>query len=176
MATEPSPHRSVLLEEAVEGLGLQGNDRVIDATFGRGGHSREILRRMGPQGVLLALDKDPEAIASPEAEVLRGDGRFELRHLSFAGIEAMAEAKGWAGQVDAVLMDLGVSSPQLDQAERGFSFMREGPLDMRMNTMEGPTAAEWLMKVGQQELADILWTYGEERFSRRIAEAIISER
>lgn len=176
MATEPSPHRSVLLEEAVEGLGLQGNDRVIDATFGRGGHSREILGRMGPEGVLLALDKDPEAIASPEADALRGDKRFELRHLSFAGIEGMAEALGWTGRVDAVLMDLGVSSPQLDQAERGFSFMREGPLDMRMNTMEGPTAAEWLMKVGQQELADVLWTYGEERFSRRIAEAIVSER
>ncbi len=176
MTAAPSPHRSVLLEEALEGLGLKGNDRVIDATFGRGGHSREILRRMGSDGALLALDKDPEAIASPEADSLREDKRFELRHLSFTGIEALAEAKGWAGRVDAVLMDLGVSSPQLDQAERGFSFMREGPLDMRMNTMEGPTAAEWLMTVSQQELAEVLWTYGEERFSRRIAEAIVSER
>ncbi len=176
MIAAPSPHRSVLLEEAVTGLGLQGNDRVIDATFGRGGHSREILRRMGSEGRLLALDKDPEAIASPEADTLRGDERFQLRHASFGGIEALAEARDWTGRVDAVLMDLGVSSPQLDQAERGFSFMREGPLDMRMNTTEGPTAADWLLTIGQRELADVLWTYGEERCSRRIAEAIVRER
>jgi 16S rRNA (cytosine1402-N4)-methyltransferase len=131
---------------------------------------------MGSEGRLLALDKDPEAIASPEADTLRGDERFQLRHASFGGIEALAEATDWTGRVDAVLMDLGVSSPQLDQAERGFSFMREGPLDMRMNTTEGPTAADWLLTIGQRELADVLWTYGEERCSRRIAEAIVRER
>ena len=162
-------HRSVLLDEAIAALDLSEGDRVVDCTFGRGGHSRAILDRIGQEGRLLAVDKDLEAIESIEAKSLSGDSRFQLHHGSFAQIRGYLEQNGWWGQVDAMLMDLGVSSPQLDQAERGFSFMREGPLDMRMDRTRGMSAAVWLQAVSEEELANVLWTFGEERFSRRIA-------
>ncbi len=154
-------HRSVLLDSAVDYL------RYIDGTFGRGGHSRLILDRLGPEGRLLGIDKDPEAIRFA-GELAADDARFALFHGSFAELEKAASEQGWHG-VNGVLLDLGVSSPQLDDASRGFSFMRQGPLDMRMNPQQAPSAAEWLATAGEQEIADVIWRYGEERFSRRIA-------
>jgi 16S rRNA (cytosine1402-N4)-methyltransferase len=176
MNTSDSPHFPVMLVEALEGLAIRPDGFYIDCTFGRGGHSLGILRRLGPSGRLLALDKDPAALASKEAEALRADPRFSLAHGSFAGLEGLAARLGWAGKVAGVLMDLGVSSPQLDEAGRGFSFLRDGPLDMRMDTSQGPTAAQWLDQVGEAELARVLQNYGEERFSRRIAAAVMAAR
>ena len=169
-------HVSVLLDEAIAGLALEPDGYVVDCTFGRGGHSRAILDRLGPAGRLLALDKDPDAIASPEAEALLGDPRFELEHAGFAELKAKVAMRGGLGRVSGVLMDLGVSSPQLEEPERGFSFSRNGPLDMRMNVAQGETAAEWLSRVSESELASVLRDYGEERFARRIARAIMEAR
>ena len=169
-------HQSVLLAESLEGLRFGDSDIVVDCTFGRGGHSRAILERMGAAGHLLALDRDPEATASAEAATLSSDPRFSLVHTSFSDLKTELECRGWSGKVSGILMDLGVSSPQLDQGERGFSFLRDGPLDMRMNTAEGETAAEWLASVSEQELADVLFQYGEERYGRRIARSIIAQR
>lgn len=165
----------MLLREALEGLSLRDDGWYVDATFGRGGHSAEILARLGSQGRLLALDKDPEAVAHG-SERFGGDERFAIRH---AGFEAFRDIVGaWLGgrALAGVLFDLGVSSPQLDTAERGFSFAHDGPLDMRMNTTVGPTAAEWLASVSQRELADVLFHYGEEPRSRQIAAAIVRAR
>jgi 16S rRNA (cytosine1402-N4)-methyltransferase len=169
-------HRPVLLREVVEGLALTPDSYIVDCTFGRGGHAKAILEHLGGEGRVLALDKDPEAITSKEAAALLLDSRFTLRHGSFSQLAEFVEAQGWAGRVSGVLMDLGVSSPQLDEAERGFSFMRSGPLDMRMNTSRGPTAAEWLATVAENELARVLREFGEERFARRIARAIVAGR
>ena len=169
-------HQSVLLPESVRALALQGNGIVVDCTFGRGGHSSRILSELNQQGRLLALDKDPDAIASGEAAALLKDGRFVLLHRSYAGLKDAVAGFGWAGKVSGVLMDLGVSSPQLDLPERGFSFNRDGPLDMRMNTSQGETAAEWLASVNEGELADVLFHFGEERYARRIAREIVSRR
>ena len=169
-------HQSVLLAESLEGLRLKDSDIVVDCTFGRGGHSRAILERMGAMGHLLALDRDPEATSSAQAARLSSDPRFSLVHTSFSNLKTELESRGWSGKVSGILMDLGVSSPQLDQGERGFSFLRDGPLDMRMNTAEGETAAEWLATVSEQELADVLFQYGEERYGRRIARSIIAQR
>jgi len=127
-------------------------------------------------GHLLALDRDPEATSSAEAATLSSDPRFSLVHTSFSNLKTELERRGWSGKVSGILMDLGVSSPQLDQGERGFSFLRDGPLDMRMNTAEGETAAEWLATVSERELADVLFQYGEERYGRRIARSIIAQR
>lgn len=167
-------HESVLLAESISALNIQPDGIYIDGTFGRGGHSRQILQQLGEQGRLIAIDKDETAIAV--ASEWQADSRFRIAQDSFANIEVIATQCDVLGNVDGVLLDLGVSSPQLDEAGRGFSFMRDGPLDMRMDQTQGQTAAEWIAKVGEKELADILFQYGEERFSRRIAKAIVEAR
>ncbi|EBA01239.1 16S rRNA (cytosine(1402)-N(4))-methyltransferase RsmH [Marinobacter sp. ELB17] len=167
-------HRSVLLDSAVDLLLTDSGGRYVDATFGRGGHSRMILERLAENGALLGIDKDPQAI--DEARTLAAaDSRFNAFHGSFADLGQALEQAHWP-QVEGVLMDLGVSSPQLDDASRGFSFMRQGPLDMRMNPQQAPSAAEWLASADEKVIADVIFKYGEERFSRRIARLIVERR
>jgi 16S rRNA (cytosine1402-N4)-methyltransferase len=168
-------HRTVLLDEAVDALELQGeraNGIYIDGTFGRGGHSRLILSRLGPAARLIAFDKDPHAIANAETI---GDARFTIVHDSFA---TMADALAERGidAVDGILLDLGISSPQVDDAARGFSFRNDGPLDMRMDTTRGMSAAEWLATESEQTLEKVIREYGEERFAFQIAKAIVARR
>jgi 16S rRNA (cytosine1402-N4)-methyltransferase len=165
----------VLLQEALEGLSLRENGWYVDATYGRGGHSTEILARLGSQGRLLALDKDTEAVAHAR-ETLGRDPRFAVVHAGFEDFAAVV--RPWLGgtALAGVLFDLGVSSPQLDVPRRGFSFAQDGPLDMRMNQAVGPTAAEWLASVPQGELADVLFRFGEEPRARQIAAAIVRAR
>ena len=173
--TRASGHQPVLLQEAVKGLALRDDGWYVDATYGRGGHSAAILARLGAQGRLLALDKDGDAVADGR-EQFAGDARFVIQHAGFEDFAAVA-APWLAGHALAgVLFDLGVSSPQLDVAERGFSFAHDGPLDMRMNTAAGQTAAEWLATASQRELADALFHYGEEPRARQIAAAIVRSR
>ncbi|MFZ5560631.1 MAG: 16S rRNA (cytosine(1402)-N(4))-methyltransferase RsmH [Pseudomonadota bacterium] len=168
-------HQTVLLDEAVVSI-LGARDGVyVDATFGRGGHTRYLLARLAPEARVLGFDKDPEAIAAGEL-LAREDSRFTVLHASFAEILSVLKARGLAGTIDGVLADLGVSSPQLDDAERGFSFLKDGPLDMRMDTTRGQSAADWLAAVAEVELARVLFEYGEERHSRRIARAIVKAR
>ncbi|MCD6061395.1 MAG: rRNA ((1402)-N(4))-methyltransferase [Moraxellaceae bacterium] len=168
-------HQTVLLDEAVVSI-LGAKDGVyVDATFGRGGHTRYLLARLSPEARVLGFDKDPEAIAAGE-QLAREDSRFAIIHASFAEILSVLKARGLAGTIDGVLADLGVSSPQLDDAGRGFSFLKDGPLDMRMDTTRGPSAAEWLAAVAEGELARVLFEYGEERYSRRIARALVKAR
>lgn len=166
-----SKHITVLLQEAVDGLNIRSDGIYIDGTFGRGGHSRLILSRLGESGRLIAIDRDPRAIA--EAETI-ADPRFQIIHSAFSSIPAICAELGLTGKIDGILLDLGVSSPQLDEAERGFSFMRDGPLDMRMDTSKGLSAAEWLAKVSVDDLAWVLKEFGEERFAKRIAQAVVS--
>ena len=168
-------HLPVLLTEVIEALQVRPDGAYLDATFGRGGHSRAILDRLGEQGRLVAVDRDPEAIAFGRKE-FAGDTRFELVHGNFGQVRQMLVQAQTGSQFDGVLMDLGVSSPQLDNARRGFSFMQKGPLDMRMDTSSGETAAEWLMRVEPGELVRILKAYGEERFAKRIVAAIVEYR
>ncbi len=163
-------HITVLLHEAVDGLALKEDGIYIDATFGRGGHSRLILSKLSANGRLIAIDRDPRAIA--EAQKIQ-DPRFHIEHNSFSAIAEICEKLGLTGKIDGILLDLGVSSPQLDDAERGFSFMKDGPLDMRMDTTKGLSAAQWLQQVSEQDLAWVLKTFGEERFAKRIAQAIV---
>ena len=165
----------MLLQEALEGLSLRNDGWYLDATYGRGGHSAEILARLGPQGRLLALDKDADAVADAR-ERLAGDPRFRIEHAGFEDLAAVAQPWLGANRLAGILFDLGVSSPQLDEPTRGFSFAHDGPLDMRMNRTLGPTAAEWLADVPQQELADVLFRYGEEPRARQIAAAIVRTR
>jgi 16S rRNA (cytosine1402-N4)-methyltransferase len=165
----------VLLRQALEGLAVRDDGWYVDATYGRGGHSAEILARLGPRGRLLALDKDLDAVAHGESE-RKGDPRFAIQHAGFEDLRVVAVPWLAGRKLDGVLFDLGVSSPQLDQPARGFSFAHDGPLDMRMNTARGPTAAEWLASVSQTELADVLFRYGEEPRSRQIAAAIVRAR
>ncbi len=167
-------HTPVLLHEAVDNLVVTTDGIYIDATFGRGSHSRAILDRLGPHGRLIAFDKDPDAIAY--AHETFHDARFTIIHSSFAAMRQRLTALQVDGKVDGVLFDLGVSSPQLDNPARGFSFAREGKLDMRMDTSQGQDAAHWLAAVSEQELADVLYQYGEEKCSRRIARAIVAAR
>lgn len=176
MSIPDSLHLPVMLAEALNALSLRPEGLYVDCTFGRGGHSREILRRLGSSGRLLAFDKDLSALESSEAKDLLEDPRFQLVHGSFSGLQEQAKRLGLEGKVDGVLMDLGVSSPQLDEPERGFSFMRDGPLDMRMDTSQGLTASEWLDAASENELIRVLQIYGEERFARRIARAILEAR
>ena len=165
----------MLLREALEGLALRDDGWYVDATYGRGGHSAEILARLGPEGRLLALDKDPDAVAHG-ADRFRADSRFKISHAGFEQLGVVA-APWLAGHgLDGILFDLGVSSPQLDQPARGFSFANDGPLDMRMNTAVGATAAEWLAGVSQAELSDVLFRHGEEPRARQIAAAIVRAR
>lgn len=168
-------HRTVLLEEAVDALQLDGaraNGVYVDGTFGRGGHSRRILERLGPQGRLIAFDKDPQAIAVAETIA---DNRFEIVHDSFATMGEALAARGVV-QVDGILLDLGISSPQVDEAARGFSFRLDGPLDMRMDTTRGMSAAEWLATESEQTIGKVIRDYGEERFAFQIAKAIAARR
>nr|WP_302444545.1 16S rRNA (cytosine(1402)-N(4))-methyltransferase RsmH [Hafnia alvei] len=170
MSEENYQHKTVLLDEAVNGLNLRSNGIYIDGTFGRGGHSRLILSQLGPEGRLVAIDRDPQAIAAA-AEI--SDPRFSIVHGPFSDMASYVRELGLEGQINGVLLDLGVSSPQLDDAERGFSFMRDGPLDMRMDPTRGLSAAEWLMKAEEEDIAWVLKTFGEERFAKRIARAIV---
>lgn len=168
-------HRPVLLEEALVALDLKPDGMYVDATFGRGGHAAAILQRLGPQGRLLAIDKDPDAIAAAR-ERFADEPRFSIFHGSFAELGAAVDVAGVRGRVDGLLLDLGVSSPQLDDASRGFSFMRDGPLDMRMDISRGVSAAQWLAQAGEGEIARVLKELGEERFAKRIARAIVTTR
>jgi 16S rRNA (cytosine1402-N4)-methyltransferase len=165
-------HIPVMLGEAVEGLAVHAGGRYLDGTFGRGGHARAVLSRLGPDGRLLLMDRDPTAIATAQAN-FAGDPRVSIRHANFS---SMAEWSETAGGLDGILLDLGVSSPQLDEAARGFSFMADAPLDMRMDTTQGESAADFLAHASEKEIADVLWIYGEERFSRKIARAIVEDR
>jgi 16S rRNA (cytosine1402-N4)-methyltransferase len=169
-------HRTVLLDEAVDALNLEEGERknglYIDGTFGRGGHSRLILSRLGPKGRLIAFDKDPQAIATAQQI---NDPRFAIVHDSFATMGTALAAQGVA-QVDGILLDLGISSPQVDDATRGFSFRNDGPLDMRMDTTRGLSAAEWLATATEQQLEKVIRDYGEERFAFQIAKAIVARR
>lgn len=168
-------HRTVLLQEAVDALAIDGaraNGVYVDGTFGRGGHSRRILGRLGAQGRLIAFDKDPQAIA--DARTI-ADSRFDIVHDSFATMGEALALRGIA-QVDGVLLDLGISSPQVDEAARGFSFRLDGPLDMRMDTTRGMSAAEWLATESEQTIGKVIRDYGEERFAFQIAKAIVARR
>jgi 16S rRNA (cytosine1402-N4)-methyltransferase len=165
-------HVSVLLEEAIEALKIQPEGVYIDATFGRGGHSRAILERLGPGGRLLALDRDPEAV---QAGRQWQDQRFQLVHAAFSDLGAVAKQHGIEA-VDGLLLDIGVSSPQIDTPERGFSFRHDAPLDMRMDTSRGPSAADWLNTAEQDDIARVIRDYGEERFAKSIARAIVAAR
>ena len=168
-------HDAVLLEKAISALVTDTNGRYVDGTFGRGGHSSAILKNIGTNGRLLTFDKDLEAVAVAN-KLFAEDRRLTMVHGSFTQLQQSAIAMGWVGNTTGVLLDLGVSSPQLDQPERGFSFLREGPLDMRMNLSAGKTAADWVNSASEPEMIWVFKEYGEERFARRIAKAIIAER
>ena len=179
MSTE-SHHHTVLLNEAVDALLAQSDERdepqiYIDGTFGRGGHSKAILKKLPTNARLIAFDRDPEAIAVANA-LQAEDERLEPKHSAFGEMSAVLGDMGLMGRVDGILLDLGVSSPQLDDAERGFSFMRDGPLDMRMDTTQGISAAQWINSASETEIADVLYHYGEERHSRRMARRVVAER
>ncbi|MCX8957553.1 16S rRNA (cytosine(1402)-N(4))-methyltransferase RsmH [Erwinia psidii] len=163
-------HTTVLLDEAVNGLNIKADGIYIDGTFGRGGHSRLILAKLGEHGRLFAIDRDPQAIAAA-AEIT--DPRFNIIYGPFSSLAEYAQERGLTGKIDGILLDLGVSSPQLDDAGRGFSFMRDGPLDMRMDPNKGLSAAEWLLQAEENDIAFVLKTFGEERFAKRIARAIV---
>ena len=158
---ENTKHISVLLEEAVDGLNINPQGVYIDGTFGRGGHSAVILSQLGEQGRLFAIDRDLQAIE--EAQKFASDQRFHITHSAFSELETVAQTQQIIGQADGILLDLGVSSPQLDESERGFSFMRDGPLDMRMDITSGLTAAQWLANADVEDISWVLKTFGEER-------------
>lgn len=170
-----SGHVPVLLEAVLEALAVRPDGRYVDGTFGRGGHSRALLERLGAGGRLLAIDRDPEAVAAADRALL-DDPRFEVVKGEIGEIRSIAASRNLLGEVDGLLLDLGVSSPQLDQPERGFSFRHDGPLDMRMDPTRGITAAEWLASVDEKELRQVLSKYGEERHAARIARAIVARR
>lgn len=168
-------HETVLLDAAVEALVVDRDGFYVDCTFGRGGHSRKILQSLSEKGRLLAIDKDPEAISAAQREFSQ-DERFSVVQGSFAELSRFVKEAGVDGAVSGVLLDLGVSSPQLDEAQRGFSFSHDGPLDMRMNPGEGESAAQWIESAAEEEIANVIYRYGEERFSRRMARAIVEQR
>ena len=169
-------HQSVMSAEVIAGLAIEPGGYYIDATFGRGGHSNLILNSLGLEGRLLAIDQDPSAIAAAQAQPFLNDPRFQIKFATFADLTKIVLEQDWMGKVKGILLDLGVSSPQLDDAQRGFSFRKPGPLDMRMNPTQGQTAADWLNQADESEIAEVLKEYGEERFSRRIARAIVKAR
>ncbi|MCL4139676.1 UNVERIFIED_CONTAM: hypothetical protein GTU68_024368, partial [Idotea baltica] len=175
MTENGSEHIPVLLEEAVAGLAIKPSGRYIDGTFGRGGHAKAILAALSADGHLLGLDKDPAAITVGNA-LAEKDERFAIEQCSFATLSTVVSARLWQGKVDGILLDIGVSSPQLDIAERGFSFQKDGPLDMRMNPNEGISAAEWLATADMGDIEHVLKTLGEERFGKRISRAIVETR
>ena len=176
MSTMDLGHSAVLLEEAVNGLNVMSGGIYVDLTFGRGGHSAAILERLGPEGRLMAMDRDSTAVAEANTRPLFQDPRFSIEHAPFSRLSETIASYGWQGKVSGILMDLGVSSPQLDDASRGFSFMRDGPLDMRMDPSSGVSAAEWLNSAEVEELSRVFKEYGEERFHWRIAKAIVLDR
>jgi 16S rRNA (cytosine1402-N4)-methyltransferase len=168
-------HVPVLLAEVLQALNLRPEGTYVDATYGRGGHAQEMLKRLGPQGRLVALDRDPQAVEDARRR-FRGDTRFEIHRGPFSMLGETVEHLGLMGRVDGILFDLGVSSPQLEDATRGFSFRNDGPLDMRMDPSCGESASEWLNRTEDEEIARVLRDYGEERFARRIARTIVRER
>ena len=175
MTDTHSEHLPVLLDEAVAALSVKADGIYVDGTFGRGGHARAVLAQLSDKGRLLGLDKDPDAIH--EAQLLaQQDNRFSIEQCSFADLAAAVNDRLWQGQVDGVLLDIGVSSPQLDVAERGFSFQKDGPLDMRMDPSSGISAAEWLATAEMDDIATVIKTLGEERYGKRIARAIVETR
>jgi len=167
-------HQPVLLEEVIANLAINPDGIYVDATFGRGGHSEALLARLSQQGKLLALDQDWDAVAAGR-EAFQ-DERFIIEQGSFTMLRAKAEKRQWVGHVNGILFDLGVSSPQLDTAERGFSFLRDGPLDMRMDQQQTPSASDWLNQAQEKEIAQVIRQYGEERFAKKIANAIVDAR
>ena len=168
-------HTTVLLEEAIEALVSDVDGFYVDGTFGRGGHCAELLNKLSPKGSVMAVDKDLQAISAGK-DKFSDDARINFVHGSFADLSDFIEKQNRIGKVSGVLLDLGVSSPQLDQAERGFSFMRDGPLDMRMDTTRGLSAAEWIATAEEQDIAQVIKQYGEEKFARRMASAVVRER
>lgn len=168
-------HVTVLLQEAVDALVTNPAGFYVDGTFGRGGHSAMVLENLSPEGQLLGIDKDLSAIAVAK-ERFANEPRFAIAHGSFAELADLVEARGMTGKVDGVLLDLGVSSPQLDEAERGFSFQNDGPLDMRMDQTRGQSAADWVNTAAEDDIAFVLKEFGEERFAKRMARAIVTER
>lgn len=172
MTTE---HQTVMLEEAINGLNIQPGGIYLDATYGRGGHARGILKHLNSSGKLLVMDKDPQAIADAQ-NLARSDARVSVFAGSFREISTFCIQQNVVGKINGILFDLGVSSPQLDQPERGFSFMRAGDLDMRMDPTSGVSAAQWLATASAEDIAWVLKNYGEERFSKRIAHAIVAAR
>ncbi|CAH0993157.1 Ribosomal RNA small subunit methyltransferase H [Sinobacterium norvegicum] len=168
-------HETVLLNEAVEALLVDKEGCYVDGTFGRGGHTRHLLAQLGESATVIGFDKDPQAIDT--ANILAAeDGRFSIVHNSFAELKNELERRQLSGAVQGILLDLGVSSPQLDQAERGFSFMKDGPLDMRMDTTRGQSAADWIAAAEMDDISLVLREFGEERYAKRIARAIVRER
>jgi 16S rRNA (cytosine1402-N4)-methyltransferase len=169
-------HLPVMFAEALQQLAIKKDGIYLDCTFGRGGHSRGILDLLGEQGRLLAFDRDWDAINSAYAKAMQQDKRFSLIHGCFSELENTIANAGLLGKIDGILIDLGVSSPQLDNPDRGFSFLRDGPLDMRMDGLAGLSAEQWLASVDEKYLVKILFDYGEEKFARRIAKAIVETR
>lgn len=174
--TERLPkHLPVLLEEAVTALAIKPDGFYVDGTFGRGGHSRAILQQLNDDGRLLGLDRDPQAIIAGQA-LAAEDSRFSIEHCAFSQLSEVIHQRLWQQRIDGILLDIGVSSPQLDEAARGFSFMQDGPLDMRMDTSSGISAAQWLAQAEEVEIATVIKTLGEERYGKRIARAIVEQR
>lgn len=171
--SEQFSHVSVLLNESIDGLSIDPDGIYIDGTFGRGGHSRAILSRLSDKGRLISIDRDPQAIAIANSI---SDPRFHIIHGPFSNMESYVSELGLMGKINGVLLDLGVSSPQLDDPERGFSFMRDGPLDMRMDPTSGISASDWLLNADADDIAWVLKVFGEERFAKRIARAIVEYR
>lgn len=174
MVIEKKAHESVLLSESITALNIKPNGIYLDATFGRGGHSKQILAQLCEQGRLIALDRDPSAIKA--ANALADDERFSIHHCRFTQMSDVLDDLNLCHELDGILMDLGVSSPQLDESERGFSFLRDGPLDMRMDTSQGISAADWLAKAELEDIVSVIKEYGEEKFGRRIAHGIVETR
>jgi 16S rRNA (cytosine1402-N4)-methyltransferase len=172
---EQQQHIPVLLGESMQALGVFADGFYVDGTFGRGGHSRAILERLGPMGRLLATDRDPDAVAAG-LDLARADTRFHIYRGRYAELPGIVAKQGLLGRINGLLLDLGVSSPQLDRAERGFSFSADGPLDMRMDPDSGESAAEWLAEADEREIVRVLKDYGEERFAKRIARAVCESR
>lgn len=168
-------HRPVMLDEVMRGLAIQASGCYVDGTYGGGGHARALLTALGPHGRLLAIDKDPAAVARARAE-FAGDARVSVHHGSFARLGEFVDAHGLRGQIAGVMLDLGMSSIQLDDPGRGFSFMRSGPLDMRMDTSREPTAAQWLQDAAEAQIEQVLREFGQERYARRIAAAVVARR
>lgn len=169
-------HLPVMYAEALQYLVIKEDGIYLDCTFGRGGHSQGILNLLDQNGRLFAFDRDSDAINSEYAQTMLTDERFKLRHSCFSQLESIVESAGMVGKIDGILLDLGVSSPQLDNPERGFSFLRDGPLDMRMDGNAGVSAEQWLASVDEKDLVKVLFEYGEEKFARRIARAIVEKR